>query len=381
MTGYTLNKCPKCSHPITSETECGNCGIVFEKYFQTEAKRKTEPEQITIVIKESGNKGLILIVSVLFIIAVGTAVYFERRSRVASIPVVSVPPVADVQDSMVIKDVPDNLPPALMNQSVDKSVPEGDYIQKALAGTVSVKTAWGGIGSGFFIDNHSVITNKHVVTFDDSRFDNFRNRTETNRRLIDLETEKLNDLKRKMRNMPEGPTREQLRIIIERNEAEINQAQNYQKGNEENLDKINSQKSSSSVKVVMADGSEYRVESISKSSTHDLALLKVYSVAGQVLDYGSTGQSLQPGQRVYAIGSPMGLNSTVTSGIFSAYRKITGKDATYLQFDAAINPGNSGGPLIDSQGNVIGVNTMLLGNAGGIGFAIPIDVVLKEFGY
>lgn len=380
MTGYTINKCPKCSHTITSETECGNCGIVFEKYFQAEAKRKVEPEQITIVIKESGNKGLILIVSVLFIIAVGAAVFFERRSRVSSAPVVSASPVADVQNDMVLEKVPENPPPPLLNQPVDKSVPEGEYIQKALSGTVSVKTAWGGIGSGFFIDNHSVITNKHVVTFDDSRFENFRNRTETNRRLIDLETEKLNNLKRKMRDMPDGPAREQVRIIIERNEAEINQALNYQKNNEENLDKINSQKSSSSVKVVMADGREYRVESISKSSTHDLALLKVYSVSGQVLDHGSTDQ-LQPGQKVYAIGSPMGLNSTVTSGIFSAYRKIAGKDTTYLQFDAAINPGNSGGPLIDSQGNVIGVNTLLLNNAGGIGFAIPIDVVLKDFGY
>ncbi len=364
-----------------SETECGFCGIVFEKYFQAEAKRKTEPEQITIVIKEPGNKGLVLIVSVLFIIAVGAAVYFERRSRAASAPVVIAPPVSGIHHDKVLNEKTEIPAPPLMIQAEDKSVSEGEHIQKALEGTVSVKTAWGGIGSGFFIDSHSVITNKHVVTFDDSRFDSFRNRTETNRRIIELETEKLNDLKRKFRDTPEGPAREQLRIIIERNEAEISKVLSYQKNNEETLDKINSRKSSSSVKIVMADGREFRVESISKSSTHDLALLKVYSVSGQVLDHGSTDQPLQPGQRVYAIGSPMGLNSTVTSGIFSAYRKIAGKDTTYLQFDAAINPGNSGGPLIDSRGNVIGVNTMILGNGGGIGFAIPIDVVNMEFGY
>jgi S1-C subfamily serine protease len=85
------------------------------------------------------------------------------------------------------------------------------------------------------------------------------------------------------------------------------------------------------------------------------------------------------GQVVYAIGSPMGLNNTVTSGIFSAYRKKVGTDEIYLQTDAAINPGNSGGPLVDARGDVLGVNTMILSNTEGIGLAIPIEVVLEEF--
>ncbi|MEN6473731.1 MAG: trypsin-like peptidase domain-containing protein, partial [Syntrophaceae bacterium] len=81
-----------------------------------------------------------------------------------------------------------------------------------------------------------------------------------------------------------------------------------------------------------------------------------------------------------ALGSPLGLSNTVTSGVFSAYRRKTDTDETYLQFDAAVNPGNSGGPLIDKEGNVLGVNTMGILQAEGLGFAIPIDVVFEDFG-
>ncbi len=83
---------------------------------------------------------------------------------------------------------------------------------------------------------------------------------------------------------------------------------------------------------------------------------------------------------MYTIGSPVGLRQTVTAGIFSGYRKREDNDQVYLQTDAAINPGNSGGPLIDEFGFVYGVNTMILRNTEGIGFAIPIETVFEEFG-
>lgn len=90
-------------------------------------------------------------------------------------------------------------------------------------------------------------------------------------------------------------------------------------------------------------------------------------------------QRMREGDKVYTIGSPVGLRNTVTSGIFSGYRSYSGDNQLYLQTDAAINPGNSGGPLIDENGYVRGVNTMILRDTEGIGFAIPIDVVFEEF--
>jgi serine protease Do len=151
-----------------------------------------------------------------------------------------------------------------------------------------------------------------------------------------------------------------------------------QKNNEEELSKLIYQRSSQNIKIVMADNKEYTVDSIITSPDHDLALLKVDSVYGQALKR-NTKERLKQGQVVYAIGSPLGLNNTVTSGIFSAYRKMADSNENYLQIDAAINPGNSGGPLIDNQGNVLGVNTMVAKEAEGIGFAIPIETVLDAF--
>ncbi|MBU4229787.1 MAG: trypsin-like peptidase domain-containing protein, partial [Proteobacteria bacterium] len=84
------------------------------------------------------------------------------------------------------------------------------------------------------------------------------------------------------------------------------------------------------------------------------------------------------GQKVYSIGSPMGLRHTVTGGIISGYREHKGRK--FIQTDAPINPGNSGGPLIDEQGGLIGINTMVLRDAQGIGFAVPFEEVKTEFG-
>lgn len=80
------------------------------------------------------------------------------------------------------------------------------------------------------------------------------------------------------------------------------------------------------------------------------------------------------GDTVIAYGNPMGLENTVTKGIISNLNREIG-DYKYIQTDVAINPGNSGGPLIDSDGNVIGINTMKIENADGIGFAIPITSI------
>jgi S1-C subfamily serine protease len=83
------------------------------------------------------------------------------------------------------------------------------------------------------------------------------------------------------------------------------------------------------------------------------------------------------GSRLYTIGNPAGLAYTVTSGIFSGERQEGGQ--RLLQTDAPINPGNSGGPLLLESGAVIGINTMVLRGAQGVGFAIPIEAALDEF--
>ncbi len=145
------------------------------------------------------------------------------------------------------------------------------------------------------------------------------------------------------------------------------------------------------IQVVLRGGAERNATIVGRSPSYDLAVL---DVEGDPLEPASIGRSaeLQVGQPVVAIGSPLGLSSTVTSGIVSALnRPVTAGgegESSYIraiQTDAAINPGNSGGPLVDLHGRVIGVNSAIAtvssgqGQSGniGVGFAIPIDQVRR----
>ena len=142
------------------------------------------------------------------------------------------------------------------------------------------------------------------------------------------------------------------------------------------------------IKVRLPDRSDYTAKVLYQDPSNDLALLKIEPK--KKLPFLKLGESnsLQVGQKVLAIGNPFGLEGTLTTGIISSlHRSVRGEDGggmdDMVQTDAAINPGNSGGPLLDSQGNVIGINTMIVGDASvGVGFAIPIDrakSVLQDF--
>src|SRR5260221_3373398 len=104
----------------------------------------------------------------------------------------------------------------------------------------------------------------------------------------------------------------------------------------------------------------------------DLAILQIAGVNLQALDLGNS-DSLMVGEPVLALGSPRGLEGTVTAGILSSVRKSEG--FAVLQTDAAVNPGNSGGPLVNKKGQAIGVISFKLGSAEGLNFAIPINYV------
>ena len=136
--------------------------------------------------------------------------------------------------------------------------------------------------------------------------------------------------------------------------------------------------------VTLADGTTWDATLIGKAPDKDLAVLKIETPTDQLYPL-PRGRSydLLVGQSVFAIGNPFGFDQTLTKGIISALgREITSVSDVpirdVIQTDAAINPGNSGGPLLDSSGNLIGVNTAIFSTSGsyaGIGFSIPVDAV------
>jgi putative serine protease PepD len=147
------------------------------------------------------------------------------------------------------------------------------------------------------------------------------------------------------------------------------------------------------IRVSLPDGSQRRATIVGRSPSYDLAVIELANTKGLVAATLGKSNRVRVGQTVVAIGSPLGLNATVTSGIISAtHRPVTAGgegETSYinaLQTDAAINPGNSGGPLADLDGFVIGVNSAIAtlganedGAAGsiGVGFSIPIDQVSR----
>ncbi len=134
------------------------------------------------------------------------------------------------------------------------------------------------------------------------------------------------------------------------------------------------------IMVRLSDGRKFEANVIGKDPKTDIALIKID--ADESLTTVSLGDSdeLQVGEWILAIGNPFGLDRTVTAGIVSAKGRIIGAGLydNFIQTDASINPGNSGGPLINMQGQVVGVNTAIFSRSGGnvgIGFAIPINLV------
>jgi len=201
----------------------------------------------------------------------------------------------------------------------------------------------------------------------------------TGRQLISLERQNIADLRNRLQQMNDSPTRRQLVIILQEKERQLAQVQPAQDEAEARLKELEKPKSTSDIKVFLADGSEYSVNSSQVSAKRDLALLSIYSSKAAPLRPAPKNSGLRQGDKVFTIGNPVGLRNTVTSGIFSGYRQHKDTGEIMLQTDAPINPGNSGGPLIDERGQVHGVNTMIIRDTQGIGFAIPIQEVLDEF--
>ncbi len=134
------------------------------------------------------------------------------------------------------------------------------------------------------------------------------------------------------------------------------------------------------ISVTLSNQKTYKAELIGQDPSHDLAVIKIVAPDIVPVVLGDS-KNLVVGQKVYCIGNPFGLSGTLTTGIVSSLRSVRSLDGTpiddAIQTDAAVNPGNSGGPMLNSKGEVIGINFQIATNgvdqSAGIGFAIPIN--------
>ncbi|NMM13383.1 MAG: DegQ family serine endoprotease [Rhodoferax sp.] len=133
------------------------------------------------------------------------------------------------------------------------------------------------------------------------------------------------------------------------------------------------------VLVTLTDKREFKAKIIGADKRSDIALVKIDATGLPAVKVGDVSR-LKVGEWVMAIGSPFGLDNTVTAGIVSAKQRDTGDYLPFIQTDVAINPGNSGGPLINMRGEVVGINSQIYSRSGGsmgISFAIPMDEAMR----
>ena len=366
-------ECPKCHHVQEKGVECESCGIIFSKYH--EYLKRVEEQKYQVVEKKSGATNMLMVMAVL---VVAVIIYLlipgsdDSKNEDGAISEVAQYHEMVKKPSTKVRKSNQN---SIANQLL-KDFPPRNNIERADLATVFITTAWGS-GSGFFInDSCQVITNKHVVEYDKSELRDAEALAEKLQQGIEEDNENLKVMYTSIYSASSEAIKEIRQKKYDFYEKKVKEKRATY---DVLMSRINNFGGSSSIfdtQVTLKNGQVYNVVSFDLSDKTDLAVLDINGVDCPYLD-ANTEENLALGVKVFTIGNPSGLQHTVTSGIVSGYREATNNK--FIQTDAPINPGNSGGPLIDSNGKVIGINTMILNEAEGIGFAIPIYSVFKEF--
>jgi serine protease Do len=372
-------QCPKCGHTQDDTVRCASCGVYFEKVAQqqklAEARSRSE------ILREPEGRRFGLVTLILTATLAGASVYFMMHKR-ASAPNSGAPQTADASTSAIpapgSRAISTSRAPASERIATGAT---GNPLETARRATVLIKTGWG-LGAGFIVDEAChVITNRHVVETDGSRVASrivedpeVRSRMAVAQQQLQISIAREQQMLAALGNEP-GMNTERLRLQehIQAMRTQLADLPGYV--SEKVSDAVDSA-ARSGFTATLLDGTEYQGLHAQASDNLDLAL---FQLPAEHCTHVVLGRSvgLAVGERLYTVGNPEGLAYTVTSGIFSGERMQGAQ--RLLQTDAPINPGNSGGPLLNDSGAVIGVNTLVLRGAQGIGFAIPIEDVLGEF--
>ena len=324
-------------------------------------------------------------------------------------------PVPQSPASPQLSELSEETAPQVEERSLAKSLEERlqpkSLVERANLAVVSIATS-AGFGSGFFISSDGfIVTNRHVVRGSpkndrkvEAAIDESEQKLEQWRKKLGVEKQRLeafdkklaknreelqNAIKREKRRLDPDRVAEARQSIQERSRylrewradyksryRKYRDAESEFKNKRDDFRKKNRKLSSQSrFAITLADGSEESAILYKISDRLDLALLRLNGFVTPCLEAADITQTAL-GQSVYAIGSPLRLKNSVTSGVVSNFRD------PYVQTNAEIYPGNSGGPLVTEQGRVLGVNTMkmITEKFEGLGFAISIANVQKEFG-
>jgi S1-C subfamily serine protease len=371
-------RCPKCSHEQRDGVECEACGLIFAKYIEAQ-KYRQEQEAAREVEKEQPSKRFGgFSEAVILVVLTAAATYYFMRPTPSPTPPAHQQAV-EVQPAPVFSEMVARRPEpkqATVRQKDPAAGSVGSAIEQAREATVSIETPWG-VGSGFFVSKNCIATSRHVVEINPNVSAQLREKVEERKKFIDSARQTIDRWRSNLRGMNHEPTRRNLETQIELNEQRLKTELSLYEEAERQLEKMEKPLDVSDIKVILADGTSQNPSGLRMSEKHDLAILSLLVDPPHVLQRPTADFPLHQGDKLYAVGSPVGLRNTVTAGISRLQNEST---RSSLQTDAPSTPATAA-VLIDERGFVRGVNTMILKNTEGIGFAIPIDQVFEDLGF
>lgn len=382
--------CPKCGHAQAGDQECERCGVIFARLQKREEALPNQAGMEPSVVPRKASSGLAgWVVAMVVGVLGGWYVFAPPQQQPA--PDTGQPAAISSQEGEQEGRRAQSSPPSLrqggapdqpqgaegLAGKLAAAFPAGNALEQARNATVFIKTPWGS-GSGFFVTaNGYIVTNRHVVEVDAAQRKSLKDDVDKMAAELERDLRNREVLERQLASIRDPGVRRQVEESLQRGQEAREKYSALHQEKIAQLQRIERSSWSSDIKIVLIDGSELPVQSLKMSDRADLALLSVDCYNAPFIQPVTDSRHFGQGQKVYSIGSPMGLRHTVTGGIISGYREYKGRK--FIQTDAPINPGNSGGPLIDEQGGLIGVNTMVLRDAQGIGFAVPFQEVRTEF--
>jgi S1-C subfamily serine protease len=382
-------ECPKCRHQQEATDKCASCGVYFAKLDARPAvAQSTRADRTRATPTDSGLGAGALVVTAVFTALLVVGLMRGRDKP----PTRSTDTQAVTERTVIVIDgrptaaTPIEAAPIPAAASVqpqsDEPAVSGKPLEAARDATVLIETSWG-VGSGFIIDEQChVVTNRHVIETDGTRVaDGVVREPETQAALSEARGrlhQAIFAAEQRLRALRDEPAANLERFELERRIAQMRrQLADPSKYLKEYIVKTVDKAGRAGFTATLPDGTHY--ESLYAKFADDDLDLALFKLPATHCPHIPPGRSkdLAFGQRLYTIGNPSGMAYTLTSGVFSGER-LDG-ETRLLQTDAPINPGNSGGPLITENGRVIGVNTMVLRDTQGIGFALPIEAVFGSF--
>ena len=380
-------ECPKCGQRQLDTVKCESCGIYFAKFQAQQVPSPSTGQRIGL-----GAIALtvaITAVTVMFVMRGQThsdrypGIDTYRNAAQANAAQANAAQANAAQVTSA-EAAPNKLtspaaPLLGLAAQIANASPPRNAIEAARNATVLIKTGWGS-GSGFILDSQChVITNRHVVDTNGTRVANMVIDPQVQSRIVNAQQQLQVSIANAQRLRIEWASQPGHNMDIVELAAHIKLMQTklaeLWNTRQTISDKVESA-GREGFSVTLVDGTVFEGLHAEISTNTDLALVRL---PADHCPFISTGNSmvLKLGERLFTIGNPLGLTDSVTAGVFSGQQNLN--DQRVLQTDAPINHGNSGGPLITENSQVVGINTMVLAGAQGIGFAIPIETAFHEF--